>query len=145
MDPLSIATISIISAVATKVLENAGEKVGETLYDKTSKFLASLKKQSPDTVTAIEKAPQQPLDYGTAILEIESAAKANPDVAKSMAELAQAARTESNPQLQQQIQEILNSLKSAKSSQNTINCEKLADDLKNFFQNPIFNAPVTFN
>jgi hypothetical protein len=34
-----------------------------------------LKQLSPDTVTAIEKAPEQPLDYGQAILEVESVAK----------------------------------------------------------------------
>ena len=97
MEPLTTAAIAIGSVVATKALEKTGEKVGEALFDKTSKFLSSLKKQSPDTVTAIEKAPEQPLDYGKAVLEVESAAKANPEVDRTMQELAAAAKAEPNP------------------------------------------------
>ena len=60
-------------------------------------FSLPSKKQSPDTVTAIEKAPEQPLDYGKAVLEVESAAKANPEVNRTMQELAAAAKAEPNP------------------------------------------------
>ena len=94
---LTTAAIAIGSVVATKTLEKTGEKLGEALFDKTSKFLSSLKKQSPDTVTAIEKAPEQPLDYGKAVLEVESAAKANPEVDRAMQDLAAAAKAEPNP------------------------------------------------
>lgn len=97
MEPLTTAAIAIGSVVATKALEKTGEKVGEALFDKTSEFLSSLKKQSPDTVTAIEKAPEQPLDYGKAVLEVESAAKVNPEVDRTMQELAAAAKAEPNP------------------------------------------------
>ncbi|MGK7949146.1 MAG: hypothetical protein AB4368_10165 [Xenococcaceae cyanobacterium] len=95
MELLTTAAIAIGSVVATKALEKTGEKIGEALFDKTSKFLSSLKKQSPDTVTAIEKAPEQPLDYGKAVLEVESAAKANPEVDRAMQDLA--LLTENNP------------------------------------------------
>ena len=86
MEPFTTAAIAIGSVVATKALEKTGEKVGETLWQQTGNFLNSLKKESPDTVTAIEKAPGQPLDYGKAVLEIEAAAKANPEVAQRMQE-----------------------------------------------------------
>ncbi len=95
MEPLSTAAIAIGSVVATKALEKTGEKVAEALWDKTGKFLVKLKKQSPQTVSAIEKAPEQPLDYGKAVLEIESAAQANPEVNQAMQELA--LLTENNP------------------------------------------------
>ncbi len=97
MEPLTTAAIAIGSVVATKALEKTGEKIGEALWDKTGKFLVTLKKQSPQNVTAIEKVPEQPLDYGKAVLEVESAAKANPDVARAMQELAAAAKAEPNP------------------------------------------------
>ncbi len=99
MEPLTTAAIAIGTVVATKALEKTGEKVGEALWDKTGKFLVTLKKQSPHTVTAIEKAPEQPLDYGKAVVEVESAAKANPEVAQAAHELAAAAKAEPNPKL----------------------------------------------
>ncbi|MBN3870220.1 hypothetical protein [Nostoc sp. JL33] len=99
MEPLTTAAIAVGTIIATKALEKTGEKVGETLWDKTGKFLVTLKKHSPHTVAAIEKAPEQPLDYGKAVLEVESAAKANPEVAQAAQELAQAAKAEPNPKL----------------------------------------------
>ncbi|MGI2902741.1 hypothetical protein [Tolypothrix sp. VBCCA 56010] len=99
MEPLTTAAIAIGTVVATKALEKTGEKVGEALWNKTGKFLVTLKKQSPHTVTAIEKAPEQPLDYGKAVVEVESAAKANPEVAEAAQDLAAAAKAEPNPKL----------------------------------------------
>ncbi|MEH1939656.1 MAG: hypothetical protein V7L01_05455 [Nostoc sp.] len=96
---LETAAIAIGTIIATKALEKTTEKVTETLLDKTGKFLVTLKKHSPHTVTAIEKAPEQPLDYGKAVLEVESAAKANPEVNQAMQELAAAAKAEPNPKL----------------------------------------------
>ena len=96
---LETAAIAVSTIIATKAIEKTGEKVGEALWDKTGKFLVTLKKQSPHTVAAIEKAPEQPLDYGKAVLEVESAAKANPEVAQAMQELAAAAKAEPNPKL----------------------------------------------
>lgn len=99
MEPLTAGAIAIGAVIATKALEKTGEKVGEALWDKTGQFLVTLKKHSPDTVVAIEKAPSQPLDYGKAVLEVESAAKANPEVNQAMQELAAAAKAEPNPRL----------------------------------------------
>ncbi|MEH2384439.1 MAG: hypothetical protein V7K14_01315 [Nostoc sp.] len=99
MEPLTTAAIAIGSIIATKALEKTTENVTGTLLDKTGKFLITLKKHSPHTVAAIERAPEQPLDYGKAILEVESAAKANPEVAQAAQELAEAAKAEPNPKL----------------------------------------------
>jgi hypothetical protein len=92
---LEAAAIAIGTIIATKALEKTTEKVTEVLLDKTGKFLVTLKKHSPDTVAAIEKAPDQPLDYGKAVLEVQSAAQANPEVAQAVEELA--LLTENNP------------------------------------------------
>ena len=117
MEPFTTAAIAIGSVVATKALEKTGEKVGETLWQQTGNFLNSLKKESPDTVTAIEKAPEQPLDYGKAVLEIEAAAKANPEVARRMQELVATAETEPLPNLEAILNQIANALKSQPSEQ----------------------------
>jgi hypothetical protein len=97
MEPLSTAAIAIGSVVATKALEKTGEKVGEALWDKTGKFLVTLKKHCPHTIAAIEKVPEQPLDYGKAVVEVESAAQKNPEVKQAMEEVAVAAKAETNP------------------------------------------------
>ncbi len=96
---LETAAIAVGTIIATKALEKTTEKVTESLLDKTGKFLVTLKKQSPHTVAAIEKAPEQAIDYQKAVLEVESAAKANPEVAQAVEELAQAAKAEPNPKL----------------------------------------------
>jgi hypothetical protein len=97
MEPLTAGAIAIGTVIATKALEKTGEKVGETLWDKTGQFLVTLKKHSPNTVVAIEKAPSQPLDYGKAVLEVESAAKEHAEVNQAVQELAAAAKAEPNP------------------------------------------------
>jgi hypothetical protein len=112
MEPLTTAAIAVGSVIATKTLEKTGEKVGEALWDKTGQFLLKLKKQSPHTVIAIEKAPDQPLDYGKAVLEVESAAKADPEIAQAAQELAAAAKAESNPNLTEVLRDIAEALNS---------------------------------
>ncbi|MEH1998307.1 MAG: tetratricopeptide repeat protein [Nostoc sp.] len=64
MEPLTTAAIAVGTIIATKALEKTGEKVGETLWDKTGKFLVTLKKHSPYTVAVIEKALSMPEDSG---------------------------------------------------------------------------------
>lgn len=97
MEPLTAGAIAIGTVIATKALEKTGEKVGETLWNKTGEFLVTLKKHSPHTVVAIEKVPSQPLDYGKAVLEVESVAKAHPQVNQAVQELVAAAQA--NPPL----------------------------------------------
>jgi primosomal protein N'' len=138
MEPFTTAAIAIGSVVATKALEKTGEKVAETLWQQTGNFLNSLKKESPDTVTAIEKAPEQPLDYGKAVLETEAAAKANPEVAQRMQELV--AMVETEPLLK----DLVNSIKSQTQQTTVINSQKLAEQIKNVVQGNTFNGPVTF-
>lgn len=138
MEPLTTAAIAIGSVVATKALEKTGEKVGETLWQQADNFLNSLRNESPDTVTAIEKAPEQPLDYGKAVLETEAAAKANPEIAQRMQELV--AMVETEPLLK----DLVNSIKSQTQQPTVINSQKLAEQIKNVFQGNTFTGPVTF-
>ncbi|MGF1937438.1 MAG: hypothetical protein RM347_024140 [Nostoc sp. ChiQUE02] len=142
---LETAAIAVGTIIATKALEKTGEKVGEALWDKAGKFLVTLKKQSPQTVVAIEKAPEQPLDYGKAVLEVQSAAQDNPEVTQAVEELAQAAKAELNPKFIQSIQEFADTLKSQPQQPNSINYQNLANEIKNLFQGNTFNGPVTFN
>lgn len=144
MEPITAGAITLATILSTKALEKTGEKFGETLFNKIGKFLESLKKHSPETVTAIEKAPEQPLDYGQVVVEVETAAKAVPEIHQAMQELAAAAKAESNPKLSESIEKLANSLKSQAQSPSVINNQKLADEIKNVFQGNVINNP-TFN
>ncbi|ACK72244.1 conserved hypothetical protein [Gloeothece citriformis PCC 7424] len=135
MEPLTTAAIALGSVVATKALEKTGEKVGETLWEQTGKFLNSLNKQSPDTVAAIEKVPQQPLDYGKAVLEVESAAKTNPEVAQAMTELATTVEAEPLPNLAAILKDIAQALNSQPSKPQIY--IKTIEKLVNFAQGDI--------
>ena len=124
--------------VANETTKTLGKKISDTLLQKTGDFLNALRKESPDTVTAIEKAPEQPLDYGKAVLETEAAAKANPEVAQRMQELV--AMVETEPLLK----DLVDSIKSQTQQTTVINSQKLADEIKNVLQGNTFNGPVTF-
>ena len=112
MEPLTAGAIAIGTVIATKAVEKTGEKVGETLWNKTGEFLVTLKKHSPHTVVAIEKAPSQPLDYGKTVLEVESAAIAHPEVNQAVQELVTEASAHPPSTLTQGLQNIVQALKS---------------------------------
>ena len=115
MEPLTTGAIAVATVLATKALEKIGENIGDTLSHKTQQFSELLKQRLPGTFAAIEKAPEQPLNYGQAVLEIETAAKADPNISQVIQELVAAAKAEQNPK----IADILA----------TPNLEKLADKI----------------
>jgi hypothetical protein len=115
MEPLTTVAIAVATLLATKALEKIGENIGDTLSHKTQQFLELLKQRLPGTFAAIEQAPEQPLNYGQAVLEIETAAKADPNISQAIQELVAAAKAAQNPK----IADILA----------TPNLEKLADKI----------------
>ena len=115
MEPLTTGAIAVATLLATKALEKIGENIGDTLYNKTQQFSELLKQRLPGTFAAIEQAPERPLSYGQAVLEIETAAKTDPNISQVIQELVAAAKAEQNPK----IADILA----------TPNLEKLADKI----------------
>ena len=115
MEPLTTGAIAVATVLATKALEKIGENIGDTLSHKTQQFLELLKQRLPGTFAAIEQAPEQPLNYGQAVLDIETAAKADPNISQAIQELVAAAKAAQNPK----IADILA----------TPNLEKLADKI----------------
>lgn len=108
MEPLLAAALALGTVVGTKALEEAGKEIGKTCVDKTKQFLTNLKQASPDTVTAIEHTPNQPLNYGQVIKEIQAAAEKRPELRAQIEELAALGQQES--QLSPHIQNTVNSL-----------------------------------
>jgi hypothetical protein len=115
MEPLTTVAIAVATLLATKALEKIGENIGDTLTHKTQQFSELLKQRLPGTFAAIEQAPEQPLNYGQAVLEIETAAKTDPNISQAIQELVAAAKAAQNPK----IADILA----------TPNLEKLADKI----------------
>lgn len=115
MEPLTTGAVALATVLATKALEKIGENIGDGLSHKTQQFLELLKQRLPGTFAAIEKAPEQPLNYGQAVLEIETAAKADPNISQVIQELVAVAKAAQNPK----IADILA----------TPNLEKLADKI----------------
>lgn len=116
MEPFTAGAIAIGAIIATKALEKTGEKVGEALWDKAGEFFVTLNRHSPQTVVAIEKAPSQPLDYGKAVLEVESAAQVNPQLAQAAQELATAAQNNPPSNLAEILREIKASVEKSQQS-----------------------------
>src|SRR5512136_385899 len=106
MEPLTFAAIAVGTGIGTKILEKAGESIGENVIEKWEHVRSGLKRLLPNIASAIELAPQQPLDIGQAVLEVDSAAKANPEFERAVRELAEAAKADPNPELARQIQEV---------------------------------------
>lgn len=106
MEFLTLAATAIATTVMTKFWEKTGEKLGEKVFTESEKFLISLQKKSPATFTAIEKVPQEPLDYGQAVLEVAALAKADSEIAESIKALTAAAEEDPNVKLAEKIQEI---------------------------------------
>ena len=115
MEPFTTGAIAVATVLATKALEKIGENIGDTLSHKTQQFLELLKQRLPGTFAAIEQAPEQPLNYGQAVLEIETAATTDPNISQAIQELVAAAKAAQNPK----IADILA----------TPNLEKLADKI----------------
>ncbi len=77
--------------LAKPILQEIGQKVGEAIVEQAEKFLLLLKEKSPNIATHIQKAQEQSLNYGQygkVVLEVETVARANPEVAQAAQELA---------------------------------------------------------
>jgi len=127
MDPLTVAATAVAATVITKAFEKTGEKLGEKVFDQSEKFLTSLRHQSPETASAIQKAPQEPLDFGQAVLEVDALAKTDSELADAIQILAATAEQDPNPRLAEMVQTIISTLKS---QQPTVqNMGKLAEKI----------------
>ena len=141
MEPLLTAALALGTVLGTKALEKTGEKVGETLWDKTKQFLTNLKQESPTTVTAIEHTPPKSLNYSEIISAIQAAAEKRPELCSQIQELAELGQKE--PKIIHHITEALNHF--IQSNPSIINNNsKLADEIKYLFQGSTF-INTTFN
>ncbi|HIK12387.1 MAG TPA: hypothetical protein IGS52_19360 [Oscillatoriaceae cyanobacterium M33_DOE_052] len=130
MEPLLAATVALGTILGTKTLEKTGEKIGETLFEKTKQFLTNLNAASPTTVTAIELAPEPPLNYSQIIPTIQAAAEKRPELMAQIQELAELGQQE--PKIIPHIQTAINNL--SQSNPSIVINSKLAEKIGNVIQ-----------
>lgn len=141
MEPLTSAAIAITTLIFTKACEKTGEHLGEGISTQVGKLLQLIQSKSLPQTKAIQQL-EQPVNYGEAVLELETSAKNDPELAQAIQTLA--VTIQADPKLAPLVASYAQSLQ--KAPPGTIhNYSKLADEVKNLFQGNAFNAPVTFN
>ncbi|MEH2097349.1 hypothetical protein [Nostoc sp.] len=103
MEPVTLTAVAtaIATIVLTKALEKTGEKLGEAALNKSRELIEQLrhKNKLPLLANATQQNPQQPLDYGKAVLELKAAADADTQIAQSVREVEAAANNAQQPSL----------------------------------------------
>ncbi|MBD2608598.1 hypothetical protein H6G81_29785 [Scytonema hofmannii FACHB-248] len=137
MEPVTLTAVAtaIATIVLTKALEKTGEKLGETALNESHKLIEQLrhKNKLPLLANATQENPQQPLDYGKAVLELKAAADADSEIAFAVREVEAAANAD--PQVAPKVKELANDINSQPAG--VINSTKLAESIKNLFQGNI--------
>jgi hypothetical protein len=121
------AVATAIATIATTLSTKALEKTGENIGDATWKLIDKLrqKNNSPLLTSAVEANEPQRLDYGQAVLELQSAAQ-DPEIAQAVVDV-EAAVNNDQSETAKEIQKLAAEIKSQPSVIN--NFAKLADNL----------------
>lgn len=141
IETLTPAVIAVATLVLKKAFEKTGEKLGEAVSTQASQLWQLIQRKPLPKTSAINQA-DQPIDFGQAVLEVESVATTDVELATSVNQLA--ASVQADPKLAPLIAAYATKLQQTPPT--TIgNYTKLADTIQNLFQGNTFNAPVTFN
>lgn len=143
MEPLTTAATAVASVILTKFWEKTGEKLGEKVFTKTEKFLAEIRKKSPNAAIAAEGSSMQPLNYGQAVLEVEALVKTDAEVAEATNALVIAMQKEQRKELVELTQELITAIESKQPQ--TQNFSKLAEKIGFLNQGTIQTQTNTFN
>lgn len=146
IDPASLSAAAIATLVITKAIEKTGEKLGEKVLEQGGKLVRLLRERFPKATTALAHVDEQPEDWGEAVLEVEAAAKADPEVAQAVQEVATAAKENSNSEIVQKLQSIEDAIKSQQPT-NKQEFGKVAEEIKEikaFFQGGTFTGDFHF-
>ncbi|MBE9130207.1 MULTISPECIES: hypothetical protein [unclassified Coleofasciculus] len=106
MDPITLSATAIATLVITKAFEKSGEVLGEKALEQGGKLVKLLKERFPKADSALARVEEKPEDWGEAVLEIEAAAQADPEVAEAVQEVATAAKDNANAEIVQKLEAI---------------------------------------
>lgn len=147
MEPVTLTAVAtaIATIVLTKALEKTGEKLGEAGIKASNELIAQLlnKNKLSSLANISEENPQQPLNYGEAVLELKAVADQDPEIAQSVREVEAAANADPQaPTLQEtarKLQKIVNNINNNTNSNININN---ADSIKTIFQGNTITGPI---
>jgi hypothetical protein len=108
MEPLSSAAIAVATLLLTKMLEKTGENIGDVVSSQVGELWQFIKRKPLTQSTVIEQG-DQPVDFGQAVLEIESAATTDLELAQAVDQLA--AIVKADPTLLDRVQTTAESVK----------------------------------
>jgi cysteinyl-tRNA synthetase len=111
MDPATLSAAAIATLVITKAFEKTGEVLGEKALEQGGKLIRLLKERFPKADSALARVEERPEDWGEAVLEVEAAAKDDPEVAEAVQEVATAAKENANAEIVQKLQAIEDAIK----------------------------------
>jgi cysteinyl-tRNA synthetase len=111
MDPATLSAAASATLVITKAFEKTGEVLGEKALEQGGKLVRLLKERFPKADSALARVEEKPEDWGEAVLEVEAAAKDDPEVAEAVQEVATAAKENANAEIVQKLQAIEDAIK----------------------------------
>jgi polyhydroxyalkanoate synthesis regulator phasin len=119
----------IITAIATTLamiaLEKSGENIGDVISQKVGQFMTYLKQKSSSLVPFFENKESSPVNYGEAILELETIAQNDDQLKQLIQEVVLAGKN--NPELTQIVSELVKEISNQPSTMP--NLIKLADKI----------------
>ncbi|MDZ7992910.1 MAG: hypothetical protein RM022_023960 [Nostoc sp. EfeVER01] len=138
---LTAVATAIAATLWTKAQEKIGENIGDATWTLGGKLIELLrqKNKSPLLTSAVEGNEPQRLDYGQAVLELKTAADADPEIAQAVVGVEAAVNNDQS----ESAKEIKKLVEQINSHPSVVNNAKLADEIKNVFQGNQFNGPVT--
>ncbi|NER39820.1 MAG: hypothetical protein F6J93_38795 [Oscillatoria sp. SIO1A7] len=101
IDLISLGEKALVTLVLTKTMDKTGQILGKKAPQLKDKLMGLLRRNSPETASAIEKvaeqpelAEQQPEEYGQAVLvaKVEEAARGDSEIAEAIRALAETTR-----------------------------------------------------
>lgn len=107
MDPATLSAAAIATLVITKAFEKTGEVLGEKALEQGGKLVRLLKERFPKADSTLARVEEKLEDWGEAVLEVEAAAKADPEVAEAVQEVATAAQENANAEIVQKLQAMM--------------------------------------
>lgn len=125
IETLTPAVVAVATLILKKAFEKTGEKLGEAISSQANQLMQLIKRKPLPKTNEIEK-PDQPINFGEAVLEVEAVSTTDSELKETIEKLA--AIVKADPQLAQSLSTYVTALQQSQPS--TIqNYGKLAEKI----------------
>lgn len=153
MEAITLTTVTTAATIfCIEIIKKPGADLGQfvsnRLQNSVNSLVAKLKGKSEKIVSLLETNQRNSQSYSEAILELKALAEKNPELAQDIIEVAEQANQESNPQFQNQLQEVKKEIEVNKLENQHVpiqNSSKLSENIGVVNQAPIRNQNITQN